>query len=130
MPLYGNELDRDTTPFEAGLGRSVKFDRDDDFVGRAALEQRAAAALTRQLVGLVVRGSGIARHGYPVHRPGEAAAIGVITSGGHSPTLRQAIAMAYVPPAEAPPGTMLEVGVRGSAIPAEVVSLPFYRRPR
>lgn len=130
MPLYGNELDRQTTPFEAGLGRSVRFDRDSDFVGRAALEQRAAATPTRQLVGLAIRGSGIARHGYPVHRAGEPAAIGVITSGSYSPTLGQAIAMAYVPPDDASPGTMLEVAIRGSRIPAEVVSLPFYRRPR
>ena len=129
MPLYGNELDLRTTPFEAGLGRSVKFDRDDRFVGRAALEARAAAPLAKQLVGLVVRGSGIIRHGYPVHRAGSDEGVGVVTSGSHSPTLGEAIGMAYVPPSDASAGTMLDVAVRGSAIPVEVVPLPFYRRP-
>jgi len=130
MPLYGNELDRDTTPLEAGLGRFVHFERSSDFVGRAALEARAAGPLERQLVGLVMRDRGIARHGYPVRRPGGPEAVGVVTSGSQSPTLGQAIAMAYVPPSEASAGTMLEVVVRETAVPAVVVPLPFYRRSR
>ena len=130
MPLYGNELDRQTSPFEAGLGHVVKLDREGDFVGRAALEQRAAAPLERQLVGLAMRGRGVARHGFTVHRCGEQAPIGIITSGSHSPTLGEPIAMAYVPPSDATAGTMLEVAIRGSAIAAEVVALPFYKRSR
>ena len=66
MPLYGNELDRDTNPYDAGLGRVVKLDKPGDFVGRAALERIAAAGPAKRLVGLVVEGRGIARHGYPV----------------------------------------------------------------
>ena len=66
MPLYGNELDLDTNPFEAGLGRVVKLDKPDDFVGKAALEKVAREGPTRKLVGLIVEGRGIARHGYPV----------------------------------------------------------------
>ncbi|MDO8485201.1 MAG: glycine cleavage system aminomethyltransferase GcvT, partial [Candidatus Limnocylindrales bacterium] len=66
MPLYGNELDLDTNPFEAGLGRVVKLGKPDDFVGRAALEKVARDEPSRKLVGLVVEGRGIARHGYPV----------------------------------------------------------------
>ena len=72
---------------------------------------------------------GIARHGYRVMRAGEQDPIGVVTSGSQSPTLGRAIAMAYVPPKDAAAGTMLEVIVRGTAVPAEVVTLPFYRRP-
>jgi aminomethyltransferase len=134
MPLYGNELDRGTSPFEAGLGRFVHLDRDADppesrrFVAQAALEAIAAAPLPRQLVGLVLRGRGIARHGYPVRRPGQPTAIGLVSSGSQSPTLGEAIAMAYVPPSDASTGTMLEVAVREIAVPAEVVPLPFYRR--
>jgi aminomethyltransferase len=79
-------------------------------------------------VGLVLRDRGIARHGYPVFLPGTEAACGEVTSGTLSPTLEVAIAMAYVPPAHAQVGTMLEVGVRASRVPAEVVALPFYRR--
>ena len=68
MPLYGNELDRDTTPFDAGLGRVVKLDKPGDFVGRAALEKVAARrARADAWSGSIVEGRGIARHGYPVH---------------------------------------------------------------
>jgi len=126
MPLYGNELDRSTTPFEANLGRVVKLDKAGDFVGRTALEKVAREGVARRLVGLVVRGRGVARHGYPV-LAGERRT-GVVTSGTVSPTVGQAIAMAYVATGDAAPGTMLDVEVRGQRVPAEVVTLPFYRR--
>jgi aminomethyltransferase len=128
MPLYGNELDRSTNPYEANLGRVVKLDKPADFIGRAALEKVARDGVARRLVGLVMRGRGIARHGYPVHagsRP-----TGIVTSGTHSPSLGEAIAMAYVATSDAEPGTMLDVEIRGQRVPAEVVALPFYKRPR
>ncbi len=128
MPLYGNELDRTTNPFEANLGRVVKLDKPGDFVGRSALEKVARDGVARLLVGLAMRGRGIARHGYPVHA-GERRT-GVVTSGTQSPSLGEAIAMAYVATADATPGTMVEVEIRGQRIPAEVVALPFYRRAR
>ena len=128
MPLYGNELDRATNPYEAGLGRVVKLDKPGDFVGRAALVRVAESGPARRLVGLIVRGRGIARHGYPVHRGEGGAAIGTVTSGTLSPTLGVPIAMAYLPPAHAEPGTMVAVGIRDALVPAEVVPLPFYRR--
>jgi aminomethyltransferase len=128
MPLYGNELDRSTNPFEAGLGRVVKLDKPDEFVGRAALEKVARDGVARKLVGIVVRGRGIARHGYPI-RAGERVT-GVVTSGTQSPTLGEAIAMGYVATADAEPGTMIDVEIRGQRVPAEVVALPFYRRAR
>ena len=127
MPLYGNELDRDTTPYDAGLGRVVKLDKPGEFVGRAALERIAAAGPTKRLVGLVVEGRGIARHGYPV-TAGERRT-GVVTSGTQSPTLGVPIAMAYVAPADAEPGTILAVEIRDAPVSAKVVDLPFYRRP-
>ena len=96
MPLYGNELDRETNPFEAGLGRVVKLDKPGDFVGRAALEKVATDGPAKRLVGLVMQGRGIARHGYPVHAGDRRT--GVVTSGTQSPTLGKAIAMAYVAP--------------------------------
>jgi aminomethyltransferase len=128
MPLYGNELDRDTNPYEAGLGRVVKLDKQQDFIGRAALEQVAAQGPRKQLVGLVMRGRGIARHGYDVHLPGQDEPVGVITSGAPSPTLGMPIAMAYVPPQNSAVGTMVEVAVRATRVEAEVVPLPFYKR--
>jgi aminomethyltransferase len=128
MPLYGNELDERTTPYEAGLGRVVKLDKDHDFVGKAALQRVARDGPARRLVGLIVRGRGIARHGHTVHA-GERQT-GVVTSGTHSPTLGAPIAMAYVAPGDGEPGTILEVGIRDQRVSAEVVALPFYRRAR
>jgi aminomethyltransferase len=127
MPLYGNELDSETNPFEAGLGRVVKLDKPDDFVGRTALEKVASDGPAKRLVGLVMRGRGIARHGYPVHAGDRRT--GVVTSGTQSPTLAKAIAMAYVAPADAETGTILDVEIRDQRVAAEVVDLPFYRRP-
>lgn len=135
MPLYGNELDRDTGPDEARLARVVKLDKPGGFVGREALLDARTAGPRRLLVGLALRGPGIARHGYPIlsgdatpDTPGQP--MGVVTSGSHSPTLGAAIAMGYVPPSFAAPGTMVRVGIRASTPAAEVVELPFYRRPR
>ncbi|HEY0117329.1 MAG TPA: glycine cleavage system aminomethyltransferase GcvT [Cellulomonas sp.] len=138
MPLYGNELDRSTTPYDAGLGRVVVLDKAGpdgeprDFVGRAALAERAAAPVQRALVGLVGQSRRAARHGYPVLAgPDEGAAvIGTVTSGAPSPTLGYPVAMAYVSGEYADEGTVLAVDVRGRPEPVRVVALPFYRRPR
>lgn len=126
MPLYGNELDRTTSPYDAGLGRVVKLEKTGDFVGRAALEGIAAEGPRRRLVGLVIEGRGIARHGYPVHAGDRRS--GVVTSGTQSPTLAVPIAMAYVDPADTEPDTRLDVEIRDARVPARVVPLPFYRR--
>jgi aminomethyltransferase len=128
MPLYGNELDRQTNPFDAGLGRVVKLDKGTDFVGRDALARVAENGPQKQLVGMIVRGRGIARHGYDVHIPGEASAAGVVTSGAPSPTLGVPIAMGYLPPGDTAVGTMVQVAIRASHVDAQVVPLPFYKR--
>jgi aminomethyltransferase len=128
MPLYGNELGTDTNPFEAGQGRVVKVEKDVDFVGRTALALVAEEGPAKKLVGLVVTGRGIARHGYPVWNGDRQT--GVVTSGTQSPTLGKPIAMAYVAPADAEPGTILAVEIREQRVEAEVVALPFYRRER
>jgi len=129
MPLYGNELDRQTNPFEAGLGRVVKLDKEHDFTGRTALQGVAADGPRRQLAGLALRGRGIARHGHEVYARDSDEPIGVVTSGAPSPTLGTPIAMSYLPPASAVVGTMVEVAIRAARVEAEVVPLPFYRRP-
>ena len=127
MPLYGNELDLDTNPFEAGLGRVVKLGKPGDFMGRVALERISREGAARTLVGLVVEGRGIARHGYPVFA-GERRT-GSVTSGTQSPTRGVPIAMAFVAPSDAEPGTVVDVEIRDARVPARVVALPFYRRP-
>ncbi|GBQ01606.1 glycine cleavage system aminomethyltransferase GcvT [Streptomyces spongiicola] len=130
MPLYGHELTTSLTPFDAGLGRVVKFEKEGDFVGRKALEaaaERAAAKPPRRLVGLVARGRRVPRAGMTVVAGGEA--VGEVTSGAPSPTLGKPLAMAYVDAAHAGPGTEgVGVDVRGTHEPYEVVALPFYKR--
>jgi len=126
MPLYGNELDLETNPYEAGLGRVVKLGKATDFVGRAALERVARDGPSRRLVGLVVESRGIARHGHAVYVGDRRT--GAVTSGTQSPTLGLPIAMAYIAPADAEPGTVVDIEIREARIPARVVTLPFYRR--
>ena len=137
MPLYGNELDRTTTPYDAGLGRVVRLDKVGSdgapvaFVGRAALEARHGSEPARVLVGLQGLGRRAARHGYPVvgGTAADAPTVGHVTSGAPSPTLGYPVAMAYVTPELSRVGTELAVDVRGRREPVRVVALPFYHRP-
>lgn len=126
MPLYGNELNTNLTPYEAGLGRLVKLDKPGDFVGRAALTARAASGPTQTLVGLVGRGRRVPRKGYGVLRDG--VPVGVVTSGAPSPTLGKPIAIAAVDAGTDLSSGEFSVDVRGRAEAVDVVDLPFYRR--
>ena len=133
MPLYGNELSLQVTPFDAGLGRVVVFGKPGDFVGRAALAERAGAPPQRVLAGLIGGSRRVPRHGYPV--TWDAAPAGVVTSGAPSPTLAVPIAMAYLDPqtarlAQDDHAGRLAVDVRGKNEPARITDLPFYRRQR
>ena len=133
MPLYGNELSAELTPFDAGLGRVVVFDKPGDFVGRAALAERAQAPPRRVLAGLIAESRRVPRHGYPVTWDGVSR--GTVTSGAPSPTLAVPIAMAYLDPETAGRARddtegRLAVDVRGTPEPARITDLPFYRRPR
>lgn len=137
MPLYGHELTTSTTPFDAGMGRVVKFGKTSNegrFVGREPLEaaaEKAATAPPRKLVGLIAEGRRVPRAGYPVVSAADGTVIGEVTSGAPSPTLGRPIAMAYVDAAHAGPGTgSVAVDVRGSHEPYEVVALPFYKRQK
>ena len=131
MPLYGNELSRDVTPFEAGLGRVVKLGKPGGFVGQAALASRAETGPVKVLTGLAMDTRRVPRHGYPVLWDGSRC--GTVTSGAPSPTLRMPIAMAYLEPetaklAAGDAETRLAVDIRGRAEPARLVDLPFYHR--
>lgn len=128
MPLYGHELSRAVLPQQAGLERVLPLaTKSADFVGRAAVTAGPSPD-ARVLVGIASEGRRAARAGYPVLRDG--APVGEVTSGALSPTLGVPIAMAYVDPAAAAVGTALDVVVRGTAVPASVVPLPFYSRKR
>ncbi|WP_331447682.1 glycine cleavage system aminomethyltransferase GcvT [Streptomyces xanthochromogenes] len=132
MPLYGHELTTALTPFDAGLGRVVKFEKDGDFVGRKALEaaaEKAEAHPPRKLVGLIAEGRRVPRAGFSVVAGGEV--VGEVTSGAPSPTLGKPIAIAYVDAAHAAPGTEgVGIDIRGTHEAYEVVALPFYKRQK
>jgi aminomethyltransferase len=123
MPLYGNELSREVTPYEAGLGRVVRLDKPGDFVGRAALEAREKEGPRQVLIGLKGKSRRVPRHGYTVLAGSGPA--GVVTSGAPSPTLGVPIAMAYVQTDATPP---FGIDIRGKAESADLTELPFYRR--
>ncbi|HKV29549.1 MAG TPA: glycine cleavage system aminomethyltransferase GcvT [Candidatus Dormibacteraeota bacterium] len=125
MRLYGNDMDTATNPLEAGLDWTLNLDK--DFVGRDAILQAREQGLSRRLVGFKMLDRSIPRHGYRVVSDGQQ--VGTVTSGNVSFTLGYNIGMAYVPPALAEPGTRLGVEVRGMDAPAEVVPMPFYKRP-
>ncbi len=124
MPLYGHELTETTDPIRAGLGWAVKLDKG-EFIGRAAL--RTASGPVR--VGLELEGTRAAREGSSI-LTADAQPAGTVTSGSFAPWVGKSIAMGYVPPGLAAVGTRLLVDARGTHLPAVVVPLPFYRRPK
>ncbi len=126
MALYGSDIDRTTSPLEAGLKWVVHDDKRVDYIGRSAIETLQTQGITRRLVGLQMQGRHIARHGYPVIVDGDR--VGEITSGAPSQTLGYPIALAYIPLEFAKLGTVVEVEIRGKTHPAIVVKKPFYRR--
>lgn len=130
MPLYGHELTEAIDPLQAGLGWAVKLDKG-EFVGRQALQDMAdlAPGIRPTRVGLELDGKRAAREGSTI-LAGETTPIGVVTSGSYVPWLGKSVAMGYAVPKYAFPGARLLVDVRGTTIPAAVVPLPFYKRPK
>ena len=127
MALYGNDIDETTTPLEADLGWIVKVDKG-DFFGRDVLQREKSEGPRRKLVGFEMIDRGIGRHGYPVVDGSEE--IGVVTSGTHSPTLKKAIGLAYLPLDKSASGTEFMVLIRGKETRARVVPTPFYKRAK
>ncbi|WP_423430852.1 glycine cleavage system aminomethyltransferase GcvT [Limisphaera sp. 4302-co] len=126
-PLYGQDLDETTTPWEAGLGRFVAMNKG-DFIGREALQTQRAQGWSRQSVAFRMLGrTPPPRTGYPIWVDGTAA--GRVTSGTQSPSLGVGIGLGYVPTPAAQPGRRIEIEIRGGRHPAEIVERPIYRRP-
>lgn len=141
MPLYGHELDEETSPLEAGLDFAVNLDKGEEtdgppvpnFIGQEALKKQKAEGLKKKLIGLVFEGKRSPRQGMPVFLGDEQ--VGVVTSGCLSPTLEKPIAMAYVKPigceGDGPcqtcgVGNKLSVDLGRQKIEGEIVKLPFY----
>ncbi len=123
--LYGNDLDEDHSPLEAGLGWVTRLDKP-DFVGKAALVAQKASGVRRKLIGFRLKERGFPRHGYEVRAQGKRT--GEVTSGTVSPMLEQGVGLAYVESDAARAGSDIEIMVRDKASPAEVVKTPFYTR--
>ncbi|MCX7981413.1 MAG: glycine cleavage system aminomethyltransferase GcvT [Syntrophales bacterium] len=126
MMLYGNELEESVNPFEVVYEWVVDMGK--EFLGKDALVEIKKQGVSRTLVGFIVDGRGIARHGYAVVKNG--IKLGEVTSGTFSPTLGQAIGMAFIPVSMVREGEQIEIDVRGHTVSAHVVRLPFYRRKR
>jgi aminomethyltransferase len=128
MALYDHEISDRINVWEAGLDRYCKIEKP-EFIGRDELLKKKLTGVTRTLAGLEMVERGVARDGYCCcNEAGEV--VGAITSGSPSPTLGKNIALAYLPPSMAAVGTALYVEIRGQKAKAQVVSTPFYKRPR
>jgi aminomethyltransferase len=130
-PLYGHELDEETTPMEAGLGFFVAFDKG-EFVGRAALLAQKERGVTKKSVAFKTTDKcAPPRPHYPIWSTGSPAErMGEVTSGTQSPSLGIGIGMGYVKPEFAKSGTPIEIEIRGKRFAAEVVKKPLYRPPQ
>ena len=128
-PLYGHELDEQTSPLEAGVGFAVALDK--DFVGRPALAEQKSKGLTRRCVAFrMADKSAPPRPHYPIWSTGpEAKQLGLVTSGTQSPSLGCGIGLGYVPAEFAKADTRIEIEIRGRRFPAVVVGKPIYRKP-
>jgi aminomethyltransferase len=126
-PLYGHELDKETTLLEANLGWICKLDKG-EFLGRDALLKQRQQGTPKKLVGFEMTERAIARDGYSVLVDGQA--VGRVTSGSYAPYLKKNIGLAYLPPKHAEVGLEIQIDIRGKAVSARQVPLPFYRRPK
>jgi aminomethyltransferase len=125
-PLYGNDLDDETTPLEAGLSWIVKLDKGAEFTGELALKRQKTEGVRRRLVGFRLAGKGIPRHGMPTLVDG--IPVDTVRSGTMSPSLGYAIGTTYLPAAHAAIGSRFQVEIRGERCDAEVVRRPFYTK--
>ncbi len=125
LPLYGHELDEDTTPVEAGLSMFAKPENKEEFIGRDALVRQKAEGVRKKLVGIEIEDKAVPRAGYAV-LDADGNEVGVVTTGYHSISLDKSVCVAYVKPGFAAPDTPLSVQIRRKAFPGRVVKRRFY----
>ena len=121
--LYGQEIDADRSPLEAGLGWVIKLKKTDAFMGQESLAKQKDKGLTRKLIGVKLTDRGVPRSHYQVQKDG--ASVGEVTSGTFSPTLNTGVALCNVPTELSKPGTRLDIAIRNSTVAGEVTPLPF-----
>lgn len=128
LPLYGQELSKDITPIEAGIGFAVKTDKEIPCIGHDVLKQQKEQGAPRKLVGIEMIDRGIPRTHYPVFVGDQQ--IGEVTTGTQSPTLKKNVGLALVKSEYSALDTEVEVEIRGKRLKAKVVATPFYKRPK
>ncbi|MFD1736519.1 glycine cleavage system aminomethyltransferase GcvT [Bacillus salitolerans] len=128
LALYGQELTKDISPLEAGIGFAVKLQKETDFIGKDVLVKQKEEGLSRKLVGIEMIDKGIPRHGYEVFAGEEI--IGFVTTGTQSPTLKKNIGLALLKTEFTQLDQEVEVQIRSKRLKAKIVSTPFYKRPK
>ena len=126
LPLYGQELSENISPIEAGLQFAVKVNKEQEFIGKSALQEQITNGPKRKVVGIEMIERGIPRTGYKVLKDGQE--IGYVTTGTQSPTLQKSIGMALIDSNFAEVGTELEVEIRNKSVKGKIVPTPFYKR--
>ncbi|WP_203246926.1 glycine cleavage system aminomethyltransferase GcvT [Sporosarcina beigongshangi] len=126
LPLYGQELSKDISPLETGLGFVVKLNKEEDFLGKAALTAQKENGVPRKLIGLEMIDKGIPRTGYKVFL--DTVEIGEVTTGTQSPTLKKNIGFALLKSEHTAEGTEVEVEIRNKRLKAVIIATPFYKR--
>lgn len=128
LPLYGQELSKDISPLEAGLGFVVKLKKEQDFNGKTVLADQKENGVPRKSIGIEMIDKGIPRTGYPVYA-GETQ-VGIVTTGTQSPTLKKNIGLVLIDATFAEIGKELEVEIRNKRLKAVTVATPFYKRAK
>lgn len=127
--LYGNDINEETTPFEANIEWTVSFEKG-GFIGSQALLAQKQAGVPRRFMAFELVEKAVPRHGFKILDSVSSRVIGEVTSGNFSPLLQKGIGLGYVPPSYEAPGTALAIDIRGKAVPAVVVKAPFYKKPK
>ncbi len=125
-PLYGHELDEQTTPVEAGLAQFLYFEK--EFIGKAPLEEQRKKGVSKKQIGFELVVGGVPREGYSIYS-GEKE-IGKVTSGNFSPSLKKGIGMGFVDPRYADIGSEIFINIHGRGAAALIVKKPFYKKER
>ena len=128
LALYGQELSKDISPLEAGIGFAVKLKKENDFIGQKALVEQKESGIPRKIIGLEMIDKGIPRHGYAIFKDDQQ--IGEVTTGTQSPTLKKNIGLGLIDSNFVELGTELEVEIRGKRLKAVTVATPFYKRQK
>jgi len=127
--LYGNDINEQTSPIEAGAEWTVSFEKG-PFLGRDALLAQKNADVRRGFIAFELAEKGVPRHGFPILDPASSQTIGEVSSGNLSPLLQKGIGLGYVPVSYVPVGTPVAIDIRGKIVPASIVKAPFYKRPK